>query len=698
MSKIIFQYSAWLILLCVCIGLFYAIILYSRSSDFSTNKNFLKYILFGLRAVAVTLISLFLLAPLIRKITDKEVKPVIVLAQDYSLSLTNVYNKNQLTQINNNIKTLKSKLSDKYDVQAFSLGENVTPGLKDSFDLKSTNISSLMSYVNSAFDSKELSAVILSSDGIYNEGDNPDYVPVKNTAPIYTIALGDTTLRKDAKVQNIYNNNIVFIDDITQIKCDLSVVNGKGSKMEATFSEYLEGNNRKIIAKNSLTPNSDNYFTSFNFQTQLFSAGIHKFNISVSNLSGEISYKNNSRDFYIEVIDSKLSVLIYANSPHPDISAMHDLLLNLKNYKIDIKYFGDKIETSKYDIVIYHNLPSAKNDITSLHNQLINAGIPELYFIGLQTDLTKLNKLQTLISIKNPANSSNEVQSEINKDFGLFKLPDVTSTDLNLYPPLLSPFATYVLSPDGKALMNQKIKNIGTDYPLLCFSTGARNKVGIFTAINFYKWKFYDFAQNKNNNLTTSLLNESIQYLCLKKDKSKWQVSINKNLLDETDNIIFNAELYNENYQRITDPEATLKIFDKSRKEFDFTFSRVNDHYELDAGNFPPGTYEYIASVKSGNQNLSKKGRFTITNKDIEFFDLTADHGMLNKMSQRTGGQLYHPDQINKLIDKLQSLNVKPVLYSSEDTRLALDFKSLFWLILLLLTGEWLLRKLNGRI
>ena len=34
------------------------------------------------------------------------------------------------------------------------------------------------------------------SDGIFNEGGHPAYAPVKFNAPFYTVALGDTSIRK----------------------------------------------------------------------------------------------------------------------------------------------------------------------------------------------------------------------------------------------------------------------------------------------------------------------------------------------------------------------------------------------------------------------------------------------------------------------------------------------------------------------
>ena len=672
--------------------------LYFRAEKLNNKSIYVKYLLFAFRFISVTLISFLLLTPLIKKISEQKVKPVVLIAQDYSMSLKNVYSSEKLSEINNSIHLLSKELSDKYNVQEFSLGGELKSGFIDSFHLKSTNISALENYANEVFDNKELAAVIFSSDGIYNQGSNPDYVRINNTAPIYTIALGDTTIKKDASIQSIYHNNISYLGDKSAIKADLRVQNAKGQNITATLSKIPNPNQKIIIDKKLISVNSNDYITSLEFIIDNNEAGVNKYNLSISNLDSEVSYKNNSRDFFIEVIDSKLSVLIYANAPHPDLSAVRDILLNLSNYKIDIKYAGDKVDISSYDIVIYHNLPSQKNDISNLHNDALKKNIPEFFIAGTQTDIRKFNTIQNLISISNFNNSTNDVQAIKNEDFSLFKLENEHSEDIKYFPPLISPFGDYKASPDGEVMYWQKIKNIETKYPLLSFSSENQHRTGVFNATNFYKWKFYEFQQYKEVNLVTSILNQSIQYLTVKKDKSKWQVSINKHVYDESDNLIFYGELYNDNYQRINEPEASLKIFDSSDRSYDFTFTRVDDHYEITTGSLFPGEYNYTATTKYNGETLTKKGKFTVKSTDLELYDIVADHNLMNKLSARTGGKMYYPSGIKNLKDELLKSDAKPVLYFSELTSLLLDNKLFFWLIMLLLAVEWFIRKLNGTV
>ena len=84
--------------------------------------------------------------------------------------------------------------------------------------------------------------------------------------------------------------------------------------------------------------------------------------------------------------------------------------------------------------------------------------------------------------------------------------------------------------------------------------------------------------------------------------------------------------------------------------------------------------------------------------KDLEFYDMVANHNLLSKLSNKTHGQMYFEKNIDQLVNKLNDQEVKPVIYSSENTKHLLDYKILFFLILLLLTLEWAIRKLFGTI
>lgn len=86
------------------------------------------------------------------------------------------------------------------------------------------------------------------------------------------------------------------------------------------------------------------------------------------------------------MLDARQKILLLANSPHPDLTAIKTTLEINKNYQVSIAYINDPgLDVAKADFIILHNLPSVSNDISGLLNSLNDKKIPRLFIAGLQT-------------------------------------------------------------------------------------------------------------------------------------------------------------------------------------------------------------------------------------------------------------------------------------------------------------------------
>ena len=84
MNNLTFQYPSWYILLCIALGISFAVALYFRDQRFGEKSKSLTWILGALRAVLVTFLSMLLLSPLLKSILTETQKPVVIIAQDVS--------------------------------------------------------------------------------------------------------------------------------------------------------------------------------------------------------------------------------------------------------------------------------------------------------------------------------------------------------------------------------------------------------------------------------------------------------------------------------------------------------------------------------------------------------------------------------------------------------------------------------------
>ena len=154
---------------------------------------------------------------------------MVVLAQDGSESIVAELGEEAKTNYINAIQQLEKDLSTEYDFKAYTFGSELRESLDFEFTDKSTNISEVLSTTYDLYSNQNLGAVIIATDGIYNEGSNPVYSGAKISAPIYTIALGDTTARRDLTVKRVFNNRITYLGDKFSIQVDLLADNAAGT-------------------------------------------------------------------------------------------------------------------------------------------------------------------------------------------------------------------------------------------------------------------------------------------------------------------------------------------------------------------------------------------------------------------------------------------------------------------------------------
>ncbi|HLC82828.1 MAG TPA: hypothetical protein VJI69_03290, partial [Bacteroidia bacterium] len=191
-------------------------------------------------------------------------------------------------------------------------------------------------------------------------------------------------------------------------------------------------------------------------------------------------------------------------------------------------------------------------------------------------------------------------------------------------------------------------------------------------------------------------LSKTVQYLSVKVDKSFFKV-LGKNNFFENEQIELEAEVYNESYELINEPEVNIVLTNSNNKKFNYTFSKTSNAYRLNAGMMPVGEYKYDAKVKVGEKIYTQRGEFSITALQVELTNTVADHQLLYSLAKKHDGELIYPNQMEQLANKLNSReDIKSVSYSEKKLRDVINLKWIFFLILALLSFEWFMRKRNG--
>jgi hypothetical protein len=666
-----------------------------RKNPLDISNKYILWLVHGLRFASIFIICFLLLGPLLNLVNRKVEKPIIMLAVDNSQSI--VSNKDSAFYRNDFAKQIlefKDKLSNKYEVKFYTLGKEVSENSKIDFSQKQSDLSKVFSEAENKFSNLNLGAIILASDGIYNEGENPIYTSKNTKAPVFTIALGDTNQQKDALISNVRHNQLVFAGNNFEMQIECKTFNclNQNSKLKINH-------NGKTIFEQNLQINSQSYFNNIPVKLEANEEGTQHYSIQISPLSNEISYANNVYDVFINVIKSKQKVLILAQAPHPDVSAMKQSIESNLNYEVSYSLLENfnYDEKSRNDLVILHQLPGSRNEGLRLIKSLREKQIPLLFVLGNAIGVNQISNESGELIITGNRTNSNDVSAIFNKQFALFGLDESNANIIQKFPPLSAPYGNYKVPLDAQVLFYQQIGYVKTQVPLVFFIKSNRQQTGYFCGEGFWKWRLQNYLLKQNHDITNELMSKIVQLLASKNDNSLFRVSTIKKKFFENEKIELDAELYNESYELINQPDVSLEVKDSRGKLFQYTFSKTEKSYHANLGNMPVGTYTYNAKVISGNKSYNKNGQFIVAALQAELIETKANHQLLNNIALQSGGQLFYKNQLDALEKAIeQNENIKPVIYKQNEVKELLNLKWIFFVILGLLSLEWFIRKWNG--
>lgn len=693
--QLITELPAWWIFVCFLVGVAYAFLLYRRDHSFESVHRWLRAVLFGLRTVVVFILAVLLLTPLIKSFSREKEKPIIIIAQDNSESI--VLNKDSAFYKNQSVDGYKSAinnliddLKDKFDVRTISWGDRVSDQLDYSFREKQTDFSSLQKQLGVRYGNRNIGAVVIASDGLYNRGSSPLYGD-ELKVPVYTIALGDTTVQKDVLISRLNYNKKVYSGNSFPVEVTVNARQSNNEKTTLTLSR-----DTSILFTREISISGNRFSQLVPILLDAKKPGLIHYRIKASSVEGEMTLVNNVQDIYIEVVETKQKILIVGNAPHPDLGALKEGIETSANYSVKIQLSAESVQTREYNLVILHNLPSTINPVNDLLSQIKKNLTPVWFIVGAQTSLPLFNNVEAGVTINANAAQTNNIQAFISPNFSRFTLSEELKRNIPLFPPLLGPYGQFTETTNNSVLLQQQIGSVTTNEPLQLFNEIGNVRTGVLCGEGIWRWKFNDYLLNENFNVFQEWLLKSIQNLSVKENNTYFRL-INKNNFAENEPIIFDAEVYNDNYELINVPDVNIALVNSENKSFPYTFSKTERAYTLNAGYLPAGQYKYKASVNTGGKFYQSSGELSISALQAEQIETVADHRLLYTLASKSGGEMFYPAQLKELGQKLLARNdIKTITYSHYKLRDLVDWKLIFFLLLGLLTVEWFLRKRAG--
>lgn len=678
-------------LVAAAVGVALAMVLYFRNKKQHYGKP-LTVALFAIRTLIGAIVTLLLFNPYIRQRVSVVEQPTVVLAHDNSASL--VLSKDSAffkTDYPVQIEDFRQALKQDLQVDEYLFGQEVKDFDQLDFTDQLTDISSLLQTVDRRYYKRNVGAVVLFSDGVYNRGFEPSLLVEQYPFPIHTVVLGDTLSYPDLFVKDVHYNKKVSLGATFPVRVVVGARDCSGEKATLTLSE-----DGQVIAFKELEISSNRYSKELDFMLEADRKGVKQIDIEIRGLKDESQRLNNLKRIFVEVQDQKFKILCLADAPHPDLGAIKSVLND--DCEMDFVFGQEEIpELSKYQLLLLHQVPSQRTDVAALQAQLEkNKKIPMLIVVGNATDATALNQLQKAVELRRGvSNTILDVKGFVNTSFGMFSLTDKLREQVVKYPPLALPYLELNLKMTHNDLLMQDVLGVKSGQPLMTFVKGDRKMAFLF-GTNVWRWRLYNYYQDKNSALFDELFSKTLNYLMLSRDDGSAVFCKEEYYSNEP--VIMTAEIRNPSNELMTESDLSITIVNKKTGEtYEYLFSKREHDYELNAGILPEGIYTYRAETAVAGQSVSITGSFAVVSMGIEAQQLTADIDRLRGLSAATNGKCYTVDQLQLLLEDLRG-DARITSVEHHDVRFEdlIHSKWILFVLIGLAAVEWILRKMFG--
>ncbi len=640
------------------------------------KKN--DYKLFIIRTLVYFLILLLWINPKINKQHKQKFLPDLYILTDQSQSIEYIHETFRVKKIIQSLK--KSDLEKKFHLHFLGFHSGLFPLDSLNFKGQRTDIAQALQGIKEIYNQKNTAPVILISDGNANQGQDYSFaINKQDKLQVFPIILGDTTHYENIYIERINVNPIVFKGNKFPVEI---FINYDGNRKINSNLKIYDG--KKLVYHENFHPEKNNLIKTVHLKAN--TSGVHHYTARVGTLKNEKNIIDNKKYFSLEVIDQSKKIAIISSIIHPDIGALNRIFQKNKYYQTDIIDLNkNHPNLSKYDALVLYQ-PDKNFKQLFKQNKLSKSN----WFIitGPHTDWKWLNS-ENLFFKKAISTSIEEYFPWANKDFNLFKLPEISYEKL---PPLRDFYGQLKYKNVQSALFS-KIKGISTQQGLLLVN--MQPKQVLLAGENLWQWALFA-GKNHEKEKITELFQKIIQYISLHKNFDKIQIQYKKTYyLGEA--IDISTVILNENLENNPKAKPLIEIYAKNKFLKKLPFIQDEKGFHLNLKSLPPD--EYFFKVRDKSTMIHTQGSFVVLDKSPEAYKSRPDVEALEVLSKNTQGKIYFPENYQKLINNLLQKNKYPAHFKMISKTIPLiDYRWLLFLIVLLLSTEWFLKKLQGQL
>ncbi|MDR3628494.1 MAG: hypothetical protein P4L45_16735 [Ignavibacteriaceae bacterium] len=670
-----------------------------------------RIFLIVLRSLALALLLFVIFEPILTLAKKRILEPVNLIFLDNSRSIQINDGTNRSQTVKDFVKGLKdNNLSGNTELYTFgsaASGLSYDSLKKLNFNEGSTNFSRIFSTISKI--NRNISSVVIVSDGVITDGSDPLQTAIRQNIPVFTVGVGDSTARNDVEVKNVLYNEMIYAQTPTSVVASISNTGFSNKNVNVSLYE----NNTFAAQKNiSLSPDG---IQNVDFTYTPKGSGEKKLSVVVSNTPGEFTYANNKKVFFINVLSNKVKVLVIAGSPSPDVSFIKNSLRADNNLSVNsiTQYAPDKF-VEKNDrqrlldsanVLFLVGFPSRETSQQLLQSVLKEIGDKDKpYFLTLSSgvDFSRLKTLQNELSFtaNNISGDYLEIQPDISASQSDNPLLQNNASNIldawNNLPPVYQPNVNLQSKPESEIISKVKINNVVMNRPLILARTlGSKKSVSVL-AKDIWRWKLE--TAMKNLDLFDRFILSSTKWLNTKEDHKQFSVKTTKKLYALGEQVEFNAQVYDQTFNPITD--AYVKVAVKSgSNSYEVNLNSIgNGLYEGTFQTNQPGDYTFTGEGYRNNNKLgTDNGSFNVGETDIEMINPRMNSEYLTLLSNQTNGKFFYNSNYKQLYSILKDITARSSKDKIDVSSINLWSDEWLLIIAIIIFGlEWFFRKRWG--
>lgn len=669
---------------------------YSGLSSISTSK---KWGLISLRASALTLLVILLFNPyLVREFSETEI-PTVAVYLDNSESMS--VERGEYSGINtyqNILDDFHTTKSDQFNYQYYLFDDEVYEGDELNLSGMATNIHRVMEHVRE--NESRYAASILFSDGIVNRGRNPLFAAQNLTKPLITVPVGDSSRVRDISIADVTHDDPVFTNSRNLITVE---VQQEGFEGEESTVQLIE--NGELIDTRTVNYPAAASSHVIEFVRNYSEPGFYEMEVHIPPKEEEFTDRNNTFNFTLEVLDDKSNILSLAFEVHPDVASVRRLVASdQQNELIMSTYLGNNRFAGSnpldidqdIDLIILHGLPSAG---TSVYNWLLDRSEPILYLslpgsyrhtqnsddeLYALTNV-RVERIQTLLNIHIGSISDSQTHP-------LLELPQIA---FNRLPTLQGYQGAYQVNPVAETLLTADFQSTQTNIPLLIAADIGNRRLA---SVNAFGWNRYERSrQDDARNLFKELFNNLVTWTSTPPDRRTLVLEPRKSSFSENEPVEIRATLVNERGVPESNALIELQFFQAEQDERrTFRMSPEGDGvYTASIGSYPRGLYRAEATATLGNRTIGEaETRVNVSRSNLEMVNTQRDDALLQQLASVTEGiflQTLSFDDLNRFFSDNNLQETREEI--TTDINYLYQNGLWFFLVIILLSAEWLIRR-----